>query len=135
MTGATGALGSFLLQKLRQRKGIRRIYCLVRGASQSAAEERVSKALKQKGFPSLSLKDEDKHVIVLKSTLGHTTLGLDEDVYKELTREATVYMHLAWAVNFRMRLRNFERDHINGMPTFSEFLKCSLLIVKRFRAT
>ena len=92
------------------------------------------KALEQKGFPSLSLKDEDKHVIVLKSTLGHPTLGLDEDVYKELTREATVYMHLAWAVNFRMRLRNFEKDHINGMSIFSEYLKCNLLNVKRFRA-
>ena len=104
-----------MLQKLRQKKWVRKVYCLVRGASQSAAEERVCKALEQKGFPPLSCVDEDKHIVVLRSTLSHPTLGLDEEIYRELTREATAFMHLAWAVNFRMRLQNFEKDHIGGV--------------------
>ena len=64
------------------------------------------------------MEGEDRHITVLRSTLGHPKFGLEDQLYEQLIREATTYMYLAWAVNFRMRLRNFEKDHISGRSTF-----------------
>lgn len=107
-------MGSYILQKFRRKQWVEKVYCLVRGASKTAAEERVNKALEQKGFSPLSFEGEDRHIVVLRSTLGHPKLGLEDEQCRQLVKETTIYLHIAWAVNFRMRLRNFEKDHISG---------------------
>lgn len=55
-------------------------------------------------------------VVVLKSQLGEANLGLPTDVFDRIAAEATIIMHVAWSVNFRMRLRSFEKDNIAGKP-------------------
>lgn len=91
------------------------MYCLVRGADEHAARERVSKALEQRGLSNLSGTSTGKsEVHILQAQLGEARLGLDDDTYNLLAREATIIMHIAWSVNFRMRLRHFEKDNIAG---------------------
>ncbi|KAF2141900.1 uncharacterized protein K452DRAFT_318826 [Aplosporella prunicola CBS 121167] len=116
LTGATGALGSHLLNLYRKTESVSQIFCLVRGADQHAARERVNKALEQRGMPGISSEHpgNDK-IIVLQSSLGEAGLGLEPDTYEEIARNATVIMHIAWSVNFRMRLRSFEKDNIAGL--------------------
>jgi len=50
----------------------------------------------------------------LQSSLGHARLGLSDADYSQIAREASVILHVAWSVNFRMRLRSFEKDNIAG---------------------
>ena len=111
LTGATGALGTHVLDQLRNSGAVSEIYCLVRGADVPSATERINKALQQRKLSGLDFSTSDK-VVVLKAKLGDKKLGLDDETYSRIADEATIIMHLAWSVNFRMKLRSFVKDSI-----------------------
>ncbi|KAK4992704.1 hypothetical protein LTR66_006215 [Elasticomyces elasticus] len=118
LTGATGALGAHILDIYRTDVTVSRIYCLVRGADHHAATERVNKALEQRHLESLHPTGDPtspSKVEVLKAQLSEPNLGLSEEVYQMLAQQATIIMHVAWSVNFRMRLRSFVKDSIAGV--------------------
>ncbi|KAF4542568.1 Acetyl-synthetase-like protein [Lasiodiplodia theobromae] len=117
LTGATGALGAHILHLYRVSDQTSKIYCLVRGTSSHTARERVDKALIQKGLPGLTASGhpDNSKIIVLQAQLGDSNLGLSEETYANIAAEATIIMHIAWSVNFRMRLRSFEKDNIAGL--------------------
>lgn len=112
LTGATGALGAHILDQYRRQERVKRIYCLVRGADEHAAIQRVDKALSQRKLQCLE--DESK-IVVLQTQLGDAHLGLEQTTYDRLAREATIIMHVAWSVNFKIRLRSFVKDNIAGV--------------------
>ncbi|KAL1636727.1 putative NRPS-like protein biosynthetic cluster [Diplodia intermedia] len=114
LTGATGALGAHILHLYRASKQTSKIYCLARGSDAHAARERVDKALTQKRLPGLTASEHagNSKIVVLQSQLGEANLGLADETYARLAAEATVIMHIAWSVNFRVRLRSFEKDNI-----------------------
>lgn len=117
LTGATGFLGSHILHLLRQDARISRIYCLVRAQSVEEAGERISAALSNYGRPSLretsnTARDKCK-VTCLASMLTDENLGFSQEHLQDITHEATLFIHLAWTVNFNLKLRSFE-DQISG---------------------
>jgi thioester reductase-like protein len=116
LTGATGALGAHILDLLRSSDAVSAIYCLVRGADVTAAQERVNKALSQRGLPDLSpqSKSNDK-IKILQAALGDPQLGLSDDVYNYLAAATTSIFHIAWTVNFRLKLRSFAQDNLAGV--------------------
>jgi len=111
LTGATGALGAHILNFYRSKTSVTKIYCLVRGATPHAATERVDKSLIARGLPAL----QEEKVEVLPCTLNKAQLGLSDADYMELAQNVTGIVHLAWAVNFRLRLRSFAKDHLGGL--------------------
>ncbi|KAK7184138.1 hypothetical protein DPSP01_001222 [Paraphaeosphaeria sporulosa] len=116
LTGATGALGAHTLDLLRSSDTVSAIYCLVRGADLAAAKERVSKALAQRDLPDLSLQSSTNDKIkIIQAALGEPRLGLSDDIYNYLAAEATSILHVAWTVNFRLRLRSFAKDNLAGV--------------------
>ncbi len=116
LTGATGALGVNILDLLQKTINVEAIYCLVRGADEQAARERVNKALKQRGLVSLLASEgSDAKVKVIPSQLGEENLGLSDQLYEYLAEKATSIIHVAWTVNFRLKLRSFEKDNIAGV--------------------
>ncbi|KAK5137615.1 hypothetical protein LTR08_007910 [Meristemomyces frigidus] len=115
LTGATGALGAHILDQYRANPNIKKIYCLVRGADEHAAHERVNKALQQRQLRPFSSEDPVNKVVVLQAQLNDGQLGLGNAMYDQLAREATIIMHVAWSVNFRMKLRSFVKDSIAGV--------------------
>jgi thioester reductase-like protein len=116
LTGATGALGVNILDLLQKTTNVEAIYCLVRGADEHAARERVNKALKQRGLVSLLASEgSDAKVKVIPSQLGEGNLGLSDQLYEYLAEKATSIIHVAWTVNFRLKLRSFEKDNIAGV--------------------
>lgn len=116
LTGATGALGAHILSLLRSSPSISAIYCLVRGADAAAAHGRVSKALSQRGLPDLSsLTPENAKVTILQAQLSSPQLGLSDSDYHRLASTVTSILHIAWTVNFRLKLRSFEKDNIAGV--------------------
>lgn len=116
LTGATGALGAHILDFLQKTEKVDRVYCLVRGADEHAAKERVSKALEQRGLTSLLTSGiaNDK-VKVVPAQLSDPRLGLSDEVYNQLAKQATSIIHVAWTVNFRLKLRSFAKDNIAGV--------------------
>jgi thioester reductase-like protein len=112
LTGATGALGAHMLDLLQKAPSIDAIYCLVRGADEHAAIERVAKALNQRGLVSLT---SGSKVKVVPAQLGEERLGLSDEVYDYLAKSATSIIHIAWTVNFRLKLRSFVKDNIAGV--------------------
>jgi thioester reductase-like protein len=52
---------------------------------------------------------------VLPAHLADARLGLDDETYSAVAREVTIIMHVAWSVNFRMKLRSFVKDSIGGL--------------------
>lgn len=116
LTGATGALGAHILDLLRNSDTVSSIYCLVRGTNKLAAEERVSKALEQRGFEGLSKSNTANHKVkVVRAQLGEPRLGLPDEVYSHLAKRANVIFHIAWTVNFRLKLPSFVKDNLSGV--------------------
>jgi thioester reductase-like protein len=116
LTGATGALGAHILDLLQKAPSIDAIYCLVRGADEHAATERVAKALEQRGLVSLpSSNTTNGKVTVVPAQLSEERLGLSDEMYDYLAEKATSIIHVAWTVNFRLKLRSFVKDNIAGV--------------------
>ncbi|KAF2650246.1 acetyl-CoA synthetase-like protein [Lophiostoma macrostomum CBS 122681] len=116
LTGATGALGAHLLHLLRASPHITHIYCLVRGSDSHAARSRVDKALSQKGLPSLSTSNPlNEKITTLPASLSAPDLSLSSQQYNDLASQISVIIHVAWTVNFRLKLRSFEKDNIAGV--------------------
>ncbi|KAF2134248.1 thioester reductase [Dothidotthia symphoricarpi CBS 119687] len=116
LTGATGALGAHILKLLQKSENVGTIYCLVRGSDEQAAKERVSKALEQRGLlDSSSQQRLGEKVKVVQAQLSDERLGLSEELYDYLAKEATSIIHVAWTVNFRLKLRSFVKDNIAGV--------------------
>ncbi|KAF4341870.1 nonribosomal peptide synthetase [Fusarium beomiforme] len=106
LTGATGFLGSHILDLLRQNPRLDKIYCLLRADGPFAAQKRVSEALFQRFIPPLE-QHQDK-VVCLPSDLSKADLGLSEEQRREILSSATMFIHSAWAVNFSLQLNSFE---------------------------
>jgi thioester reductase-like protein len=116
LTGATGALGAHILDLLQKTDTIKKVYCLVRGADEHAAKERVGKALEQRGLSSLLVPDRaNDRVEVIPAQLSDAHLGLSDELYNKLAKEVTCIIHVAWTVNFRLKLRSFAKDNIAGV--------------------
>lgn len=116
LTGATGALGAHILELLQKSENVDTVYCLVRGSDEYAAKERVSKALDQRGLLDSSLQERfNQKVKVVQAQLSDERLGLSKDLYDYLAKEATLIVHVAWTVNFRLKLRSFAKDNIAGV--------------------
>ncbi|KAF2109008.1 male sterility protein-domain-containing protein [Lophiotrema nucula] len=116
LTGATGALGAHILGLLRSSKRIAKIYCLIRGADEKAATERVSKALEQRGLEGLSAgSGTNEKIRIVQATLSDANLGLADGLYHQIAGEVDLILHVAWTVNFRLKLRSFAKDNIAGV--------------------
>lgn len=123
LTGATGALGAHILNLYLNSTKIAHIYLLVRGASDHAAAERVSKALSSRKLTLLS-SFSDGRVTVLSSSLSHPTLGLPDSTYDSLAKTVTTIHHVSWAVNFRLSLSSFSQ-HIAGLQNLISLALCA----------
>ena len=123
LTGATGALGAHMLSLLRSSPHVSEIHCLIRAASPTAANERVSKSLLARNkAPSNSLSSK---ITCHACKLSEPALGLSPSTYKDLATRTTLVIHAAWAVNFSMRLSSFVKDHIAGLRNLINFALAS----------
>ena len=113
LTGATGALGAHILSLLRTSSHVSEIHCLIRAASPTAANERVSKSLLARNKAPLS--STHSNITCHACKLSDPALGLSPATFKDLASRTTLIIHAAWAVNFSMRLSSFVKDHIAGL--------------------
>jgi thioester reductase-like protein len=115
LTGATGALGTHILDVLRQRPDVEQIFCLLRASDPFTARQRVDKALKSKAKDGLeSIHSLDKKVVCIACNLAQQDLGVDQSMLMELKSTVDLVIHAAWAVNFTLKLKSFD-FHLAGM--------------------
>ncbi|KAJ9125226.1 hypothetical protein QFC22_000181 [Naganishia vaughanmartiniae] len=129
LTGATGSLGSHLLHQLSllPTSAVEKIICLVRGADDAVAYDRVQKAL---AYRNLSCQPD--RFQVLSARLGKVHLGMDDAVYQSLSQKTDIVIHAAWAVHFGSRLESFEGDHIRGARNLLDLIANSSASQPRF---
>ncbi|MDC0773368.1 non-ribosomal peptide synthetase [Streptomyces sp. HD] len=95
LTGATGFLGAFLLRELIDRTAAR-VHCLVRGADNAQAAGRLRATLERYGIRDEETEDR---IVVHAGDLSVPRLGLPDQTYELLAREADVVYHAGAAVN------------------------------------
>ncbi|WP_017545382.1 non-ribosomal peptide synthetase [Nocardiopsis prasina] len=108
LTGATGFLGSHLLDELR-RAG-RRIRCLVRADTEHQARRRLAGAFEKFALDP-SVLDE---VEVVLGDLSQPELGLGEE-YRRLARSVAEVYHAAAHINFVVPYHTVRRANVDGL--------------------
>ena len=93
LTGATGSLGSFLLEKFSRLPSevVNKIVCLVRAEDDKAAWKRIQDGLTRRGFE----KDIYWHSLeAYAADLTKRELGLTSQVYAKLVDEVDTVIHV-----------------------------------------
>lgn len=98
MTGATGFLGTFLLDEL-VRRGARRIICLGRGRDAQHAAERLASSLQQAGLERAKA-EIGRSIEVWPCELSLAGFGLSDERLQEIIEEVDLVLHNAAAVDF-----------------------------------
>lgn len=114
LSGATGFLGSHILQSLRQTPTIEHIICLTRCRSRSEAHDKVSSAIFKVGLPDLSAAGDFHNILCLPSDMTRDSIGLAEHDLEQIKETALVFIHAAWSVNFALHLGSFE-EQLSGV--------------------
>ncbi|KAI0547366.1 male sterility protein-domain-containing protein [Xylaria curta] len=116
LTGASGMLGVHILDRLIDDSRVSKVYCLLRGKTRFAAEERIVKALVKRKLRSekeLRCSGPFQNMICLPCDLSAPYLGLSDKDRLCITNEATHIVHSAWTVNFSIGLKHFETQLAN----------------------
>lgn len=115
ITGATGSIGAHTLAQLTAKSEFQKVYCLVRGAEPL---RRVLDSLKER---HLELPEASKaKIIALTSDLSLPEFSLDASILTQMRREVSLVIHIAWPVNFNIRLQTFE-PHLAGLYNLLRF--------------
>ena len=115
LTGSTGSLGSYILDKLLVDDSINSIYCLNRDTS---ARTRQADSMRAKGL----LQDfGGKDVQFLQIDFSKPYLGLERSIYMTLLAEVTLIIHNAWTVDFNRPLEQLAPIHVRGVRQMIDF--------------
>ncbi|KAF2137904.1 uncharacterized protein K452DRAFT_291256 [Aplosporella prunicola CBS 121167] len=113
LTGSTGALGNFILRDLINSAAVAKVYCLNRS---DGAEARQAKSFAERGETA-----DFSKVTFLRTDFSLPLFGLPQETYDTLVKEATAFIHNAWAVDFNHTLESYEPTHIAGTRRVVDF--------------
>ena len=121
VTGATGFLGSFLLDELLRSTGrSTRFYCLVRdrGSGQGRPCDRVSDTLKSYG---LFRKSMEGRIVPVVGDISRPQMGLDDKRYQELAEEIDLIFHCAASVDYTVAYEVASPHTVDGSTEVIRF--------------
>ncbi|GME52518.1 putative nrps-like enzyme [Neofusicoccum parvum] len=113
LTGSTGSLGNYILEDLIASPDVAKVYCLNRSDS---APARQAQSFAEREVPA-----DFSKVTFLRTDFSQARFGLSQEVYDELARTATIFIHNAWAVDFNHSLQSYEPTHIAGTRRVVDF--------------
>jgi thioester reductase-like protein len=113
LTGATGSLGSYILDSLLANPRIARVYCLNRGPD---SYQRQQDSMAAKGLAPL----DDERIEILEANLSEPYFGLPLSKYRTLLSEVTTVIHNAWRVDFNLSLESFDKN-VASVRRFIDF--------------
>ncbi|KAK1977259.1 putative polyketide synthase [Colletotrichum cereale] len=107
ITGATGSLGSHLVEMCASMSSVTQVICLNRRSKdESDPAKRQQQAMSEKGIP-ISRQAAAK-MVVLEADLSKPQLGLKETDYAQLVSSTTHIIHNAWPMCFKWTVQRFE---------------------------
>ncbi|KAJ5770673.1 uncharacterized protein N7511_002724 [Penicillium nucicola] len=104
LTGATGSLGSHLMEKLIQQSDVRHVVCVNRHSSTPVAT-RQQQALSSRGI-TLSASDHSK-LRFIETDTSKPQLGVSTAEYEWLTQNTTHIIHNAWPMCGKLPVKSF----------------------------
>lgn len=111
LTGASGSLGTALLETLSASSSVAKIYALIRGPNHLA---KLENAMRDRGLDP-SIVGPGGKVTVLNFSMQDPLLGLNIEEYVMLAREVTVVVANAWVLDFNRGVEEFEGDCLRSM--------------------
>lgn len=110
LTGSTGTIGTYLLYAFLSRSDVSHVFCLNRAedGGRLAQHNRFAAA----GLASDYL--DDGRVTFLRTDLTQPFLDLKKETYETLRNRVGLIAHVAWPVNFNLRLAAF-RPQLAGI--------------------
>lgn len=124
LTGSTGSLGSYFLDKLIRKWSFAKIICLNRRGGNLEKQSEIHR--------SRGLTDDLSTVQFFEASLADRNLGLSDQQYSVLVSEATHIFHGAWQVNFNLPMSSF-RSQLDGCYRLVELAnRCTKHIAMTF---
>ncbi|KAF2771428.1 acetyl-CoA synthetase-like protein [Teratosphaeria nubilosa] len=111
LTGATGFIGSHILQNLLQNPIVTQVHCLVRATDSSSAFDRIIESLRRHHILEQATTRLSK-IQAHACNFAAPDLGLTPSLQSRMQESASHYIHNAWQVNFNLSLRSFETQSI-----------------------
>lgn len=116
VTGVTGVLGPYLLERLSKRNNVKTIYCLVRKIGKMTPAERLDAYLK-----SQELDIDLSKVKCIEGDVAEEKFGLTEDHYLKLASEVDAIFHCAARVNHVSKYWKAPRKNKSSVRTVNVF--------------
>lgn len=116
LTGASGSLGTALLETLSSSPHVAKIYAMVRGPNHLS---KLRSSFASRGM-NPSILEEGGKIEVLNFSMQDPLLGVDVQVYAKLAMEVTVVVQNAWKMDFNLGVAGFEDDCLRsafGLPS------------------
>lgn len=124
LTGSTGSLGSYFLDRLIRKRSFAKIICLNRRGGDLEKQ--------RKNHKSRGLTEDLSNVQFFEGSLADNNLGLSDQQYSILVSEATHIFHGAWQVNFNLPMSSF-RSQLDGCYRLVELAsKCTKHVAMTF---
>ncbi|KTC92609.1 MULTISPECIES: thioester reductase domain-containing protein [Legionella] len=117
VTGATGFLGTFIIQELLEKTNAT-IYCLVRAESIEEGFDRLEGGFKRYGLNGFAKKDRLR---ILLGDLSQPNFGLPEQQYMQLAECIYSIYHCGAKLSFIDPYRNLRKINVQGTRTAIEF--------------
>ncbi|MDJ1137455.1 amino acid adenylation domain-containing protein [Streptomyces iconiensis] len=113
LTGATGFLGVFLLDRLVA-AGIPEVWCLVRGDTQEHVLRRIAGRMRRYGLDYESVADR---VVPVVGDVTEPRFGLGEEGFDHLARRVDTIVHSGSLINFAYPYETLRRPNVGGAQT------------------
>ncbi|KAL2813938.1 hypothetical protein BDW59DRAFT_167334 [Aspergillus cavernicola] len=124
ITGATGSLGSHLVEYFARRPDIDTVVCLNRHGSGSEPGPRQREALDSRGIPvDQALLSKIK---VFETDTSKPNLGLSTETYNNLVQTVTHMLHNAWPMSGKRPVKGFEAQFqvMRNLIDFAREISC-----------
>lgn len=112
LTGATGFVGRFLLRQLLDDNEKSKIYCLIRGESQSKANERLKEIMLRY---KLWRNEDEKRLIVISGDISKPKFGLSNNDYIKITETIDSIFHCGTHVNHLENYKAAKAVNVDSM--------------------
>ena len=116
LTGATGLVGGAFLERITTTNPDAAVVCLIRAASDSEAQSRLSEVCTQRGV-SLT------NVTTIAGDVASPHLGVAPEVYSRLQRKVTWVVHAAALVNWVLPYSKMRSANVIGTHNVLKFVR------------
>ncbi|KZO93861.1 acetyl-CoA synthetase-like protein [Calocera viscosa TUFC12733] len=106
LTGSTGTLGTYLLQRLLQDERVERVYAVNRGNTKHDLLARQRHAFADRGLDTSLL--ESTKLRLIESDVASDNLGFSPELFQEVRESVSAIIHNAWRLDFNLSLASFE---------------------------